>query len=103
MKSLPTRSGFHRLTPDQRQRLNDLLHQLNVEADHFLGYPCNRGFDYSPLYPFLCFPMNNVGDPFFNSNYHLNTHAFEREEVQFIARLMRASKVETDVWVSYQN
>ena len=69
---------------------------MEVEAGHFLGYPCTREFDYTPLYPFLAYLMNNVGDPFIKSNYHLNSHSFEREVIQFFAQLTRAD--EDGIW-----
>lgn len=84
------------LSSKQQQQLDDLLLKMEYEADHFLGYPCTREFDYTPLYAFLKYPMNNVGDPFVESNYHLNTHQFEREVVRFYADLTRARQDE--VW-----
>jgi histidine decarboxylase len=84
------------LTTQQQQRLQDLLAFVNQEAGHFLGYPCNRVFDYTPLYPFLSFPLNNVGDPFMPSRYHLNTHEFEREVIDFFAALTHAKPEE--IW-----
>lgn len=53
----------------------------------FLGYPCDAKFDYSPLYRFLEFPINNVGDPFEHSTYRLQTKEFEQEVLKFFARL----------------
>jgi histidine decarboxylase len=47
-------------------------------------------FDYRPLFRFLDYPINNVGDPFVPSNYHLNTHEFEREVVAAFERLTHA-------------
>ena len=72
------------MSPDQlserdRRRLDDLHVRLQREARRFVGYPCTALFDYSPLYRFLAFPANNIGDPYVPSNYHLNTHEFERE------------------------
>jgi len=55
---------------------------LQKEAQHFLGYPCTCKFDYSPLFKFLDLPMNNVGDPFINTLFHLNSHEFEREVLE---------------------
>ena len=83
------------LSLDQQQRLHDFLHTLQVEADHYLGYPCSREFDYSALFPFLSYPINNVGDPFVESNYHLNSQQFEREVIQFFIELTHASQHET--------
>jgi histidine decarboxylase len=68
-----------RLSAGDRRRLDDLYARLSAERDLFIGYPCTAKFDYTELYRFLAFPSNNVGDPFIESNYHLNTHDFERE------------------------
>jgi histidine decarboxylase len=84
------------LTHQQQQRLQDLLNSVAQEANYFLGYPCNRAFDYTPLYPFLSFPMNNVGDPFKPSRYHLSTLEFEREVIDFFSNLTHAKPEE--IW-----
>jgi len=39
--------------------------------------------------------MNNVGDPFEPSNFHLNTHEFEREVLSLFCELYKAEKEET--------
>jgi len=91
MNSIDDRLAHCKLAPDQQQRLQDSLSYMQKEADHFLGYPCTRVFDYSELYPFLALPMNNVGDPFLDSNYHLNTHEYEREVIAYFAELTGAS------------
>jgi histidine decarboxylase len=88
--------GSHPLQPDLQQRLNEFLQFLQVEAEHFLGYPCTRRFDYTPLYPFLGLPMNNLGDPFVESRYHLNSHEYEREVVRYFAGLTHANPDE--IW-----
>lgn len=79
--------GFKELEPDDNRRLTEFLAYMREEANHFLGYPCTREFDYSALYPFLGLPMNNVGDPFIESRYHLNSHEYEREVIAFFAEL----------------
>jgi histidine decarboxylase len=71
-------------------RLDRLYRTLKTEAQHFLGYPCNRQFNYEPLYLFLQFPLNNVGDPYLPSNYHLNTHDFECEVLDIFRQLTQA-------------
>ncbi len=91
MKSIHDRLGDCSLTSRQQQRLQDSFSYMQREADHFLGYPCTRVFDYSALYPFLSLPMNNVGDPFLDSNYHLNTHEYEREVIGYFSELLHAS------------
>ena len=88
MKSIQDRLGECKLPSAQQKCLQNTLSYTQQEADHFLGYPCTRVFDYSALYPFLSLPINNVGDPFLESNYHLNTHEYEREVIGFFAKLL---------------
>lgn len=78
------------LTEGDRRRLDDLDETLRREARQFLGYPCTAEFDYRPLFRFLAYPINNVGDPFVPSNYHLNTHEFEREVLEEFFELTHA-------------
>jgi histidine decarboxylase len=60
------------------------------------GYPTNQDFDYSELFPFLNYSINNVGDPFDKSNYRINTMEFEREVIHFFTELTQLPKEE--VW-----
>ena len=92
MKITSFHIGTRPLKQKQQKRLDAFLQQLRVDADHFLGYPCTREFDYSPLYPFLSMPLNNVGDPFIDSRYHLNTHEYEREVIAFFTELLHAKE-----------
>jgi histidine decarboxylase len=78
------------LSAADQQRLDDLHARLVEEYSRFLGYPVHGEFDYSPLFRFLSLPVNNVGDPFVPSNYHVNTHEFERELVRDFAHLTQA-------------
>ncbi len=81
--------------PHTQKRIDDLFDRLNDLSWHQIGYPTNQCFDYSPLYPFLRHSANNVGDPFHDSLYRVNTHEFEREVVTTFANLMRHSPDET--------
>ncbi len=67
------------------ERLDRLYEQLSLMTRVAIGYPCNQRFDYTPLYRFLRFAANNVGDPFSGSNFPLNTHDFEREVITSLA------------------
>ena len=93
----PSGSG-PRLAAADQGRLDDLFARLSELSPRSIGYPCNQVFDYSELFRFLRFVLNNVGDPFTGSNYRLNTHEFEREVVAEIARLTRAPQ---DDWWGY--
>jgi len=78
-----------RLSDDAEQKLEKLHQELIQHSKTFSGYPCNLDYDYSSLFRFLSFSINNVGDPFAGSNYKVNTHAFEREVIAFFAGLLK--------------
>ncbi len=78
------------LNNEEKQRLDDLYTHLSKMRGHHAGYPCNQLFDYSELYRFLEFSINNVGDPFRDTNFKLNTHEIERETIELFARLTHA-------------
>ncbi|MBN1589487.1 MAG: histidine decarboxylase [Pirellulales bacterium] len=84
------------LSREDQKRLDDLYEMIQHEADFFIGYPCNATFDYSPLFGFLSHPINNVGDPYVPSNFHLNTHSFEREVLDVFQKLTHIP--EEDAW-----
>ena len=71
-----------------QERLGALLRDFEERRDRFVGYPCNADFDYSALLPFMAYVANNVGDPFHDSNYQINTHEIEREVIGFFADVM---------------
>ena len=74
---------------DQRSaaRLDALYERLVSDREVSIGYPCSHQFDYTPLYRFMEFAVNNLGDPFSGSNVRMNTHDFEREVIMSFARL----------------
>jgi histidine decarboxylase len=86
------------LPKEDRAKLDELFERLSANRPRNVGYPCNQAFDYSELFRFLQFSMNNVGDPFTGSNYRLNTHDFEREVLQEFARFTQAPE---DDWWGY--
>ena len=72
-----------------QERLDRLLAEIKAASNQQVGYPGNQNFDYSPLLPFLKYSLNNIGDPFHDSNYWSNTHGIEREVITRFAALMR--------------
>ncbi len=84
-----------RLDASDRARLEAFDARMQAEVGRFLGYPCNAGFDYRELDRFLRYPMNNVGDPYVPSNYHANTHEFEREVLADFGRFTHAPEGQT--------
>lgn len=73
-----------------------LLEKLKNASDRFLGYPVSKDFDFSELYDFLKYPLNNLGDPFEDSTYKVHTHEMEREVIEFFAVFFRANP--KDYW-----
>ncbi len=71
-----------------RERLDALRDDFDALAKRQVGYPCNQDFDYSALLPFMQYCLNNVGDPFHDSNFRSNTHDVERDVVARFASLM---------------
>ncbi len=82
----------------QHRRLDRLYNDLCKARSTHAGYPCNMVFDYSELFRFLEFPINNVGDPFGSTNFKVNTHAIEREMIGFFADITKAPE---DNWWGY--
>ena len=74
--------------PLTRAHLDALKREFEELAQRQVGYPCNQSFDYSELTPFLEYTLNNVGDPFHDSNFRSNTHEIEREVIARFASLM---------------
>jgi len=85
-----------RLLKTDQDRLDDLYRRLCEIGPRTIGYPCNQAWDYSELFRFLNFSINNVGDPFEGSNYRMNTHDFECEVLEKFAQYTRADR--NDFW-----
>jgi len=86
------------LSAQDLERLESFLGELEGYAGSALGYPAAFDIRYETLIPFLSYGLNNVGDPFIDGSYRLNTHAFEREVLEFFARMTRAPQ---DQWWGY--
>jgi histidine decarboxylase len=78
------------------QKLKKLKENIINARNSFLGYPVSKDFDYSDLDSFLEYPINNLGDPFEDCTYKVQTHDLEKEVVGFFAKLYRAQP--TDYW-----
>jgi histidine decarboxylase len=86
------------LDPHDRERLDALYNRMLDANETSLGYPSAKDFEYGDLDRFLKFPINNIGDPFAEGTYRVETREFEREVVQFFADLFRAPQ---DDWWGY--
>lgn len=86
----PQSGMAYQLPAPQQARLDQLFQKLAGQRNHFAGYPVTTDLDYGELWRFLEFPLNNVGDPFRDGTYGLQTHEFEREVVRWFADLLHA-------------
>ena len=71
-------------------RLEALYQEIASQVKTFIGYPCTSIFDYEPLFRFLHYPINNVGDPFAPTTFRLTTKSIEREVLAWFAELTHA-------------
>lgn len=81
-----------------KDQLQVYLNTIKQRAKSFIGYPASVDFNYSELYPLLSYSLNNVGDPFVESNCDMHSKQFEREVLHFFANLFNAPK---DNWWGY--
>lgn len=58
------------------------------------GYPYNLDFDYGALSQLQHFSINNLGDPFIESNYGVHSRQFEVGVLDWFARLWEIEKEE---------
>ncbi|KAH7299755.1 hypothetical protein KP509_24G027200 [Ceratopteris richardii] len=61
---------------------------------YHLGYPYNLDFDYGALAQLQHFSINNLGDPFIESNYGVHSRQFEVGVLDWFARLWELEKEE---------
>ena len=69
---------------------------LRKHLDNFLGYPCNTSYDYSEVFDYFKLNINNVGCPYTNGTYKVNSKDMEQDVILFFANLW-GIKIE-DTW-----
>ncbi|GAQ86494.1 serine decarboxylase [Klebsormidium nitens] len=69
---------------------------LEERTRHHLGYPYNLEFDYGALSQLQGYSINNLGDPFIESNYGVHSRQFEVGVLDWFARLWEIEK--DDYW-----
>ncbi|KAJ1402294.1 Pyridoxal-phosphate binding site [Sesbania bispinosa] len=65
---------------------------LTERTKYHLGYPYNLDFDYGALSQLQHFSINNLGDPFIESNYGVHSRQFEVGVLDWFARLWELEK-----------
>jgi histidine decarboxylase len=81
-----------------KDQLQVYLNTVKQKAQNFIGYPAAVDYNYSELYPLLSYTLNNVGDPFVESNCGMHSKQFERDVLEFFAGQFKAPK---DNWWGY--
>ncbi len=73
--------------------IESLYKKFKKASKEMAGYPVAQFFDYSKLFHFLHFHINNIGDPIHDhSVYKINTHGIEKEVIDEFAELFHAPK-----------
>ncbi|CAL0306116.1 unnamed protein product [Lupinus luteus] len=65
---------------------------LTEKTKYHLGYPYNLDFDYGALSQLQHFSINNLGDPFIESNYRVHSRQFEVGVLDWFAHLWELEK-----------
>ncbi len=72
------------------QSLKKIYHYLTLQQKEFLGYQVIEKQDFDRLQPYLDMCINNIGDPFVDGFYTLNSKSAERGVMDFFASLWHA-------------
>lgn len=102
--SLPVSYKINRLLPDISQTdvnkvtniLTNFREDLVDKSKYHLGYPYNFSFNYEEIKNMFDISINNLGDPFKESNYAIHSRAFEIAVLDWFAELWNISK--NDYW-----
>ncbi|KAG2498397.1 hypothetical protein HYH03_003656 [Edaphochlamys debaryana] len=70
--------------PRVLERFESLMQE---RTKHHLGYPYNLSYDGSDLWPLQQYSINNLGDPYIESNYGIHSRPFEVAVVEWFCRL----------------
>ncbi|GFH09801.1 uncharacterized protein HaLaN_05011 [Haematococcus lacustris] len=68
--------------------------KLQERTAHHMGYPYNLDFDYGALEGLVKYSINNLGDPFIESNYGVHSREFEVGVLNWFARLWEIDEEE---------
>ncbi|HBB31152.1 MAG TPA: histidine decarboxylase [Cyanobacteria bacterium UBA8803] len=71
------------------EEISALLNQVVRQSTLHTGYPFNLNYDYTPLCNFWQYSVINLGDPFSESNYKVDSKKLEQEVLFFFAKLYK--------------
>lgn len=76
------------------ETLSKYMKKLAERTTHHMGYPYNLDFDYGALDGLNKYSINNLGDPFIESNYGVHSREFEVGVLNWFARLWEIEEEE---------
>lgn len=93
--STPVTSSSQRILADINNTMfsdiSDILDEykgfLQIQSKNHMGYPYNLDINYDDLIDIKNFSINNLGDPFIESNYGVHSRCFEIAVLDWFANL----------------
>lgn len=76
--------------------LRELYSRLKTDSGRMIGYPGTRLVDFSSIYPFMDFFLNNIGDPYTANTFRIHTHDIECEVISWFKKILHADR--QNVW-----
>ena len=85
----PSEDSAGREALDQRVSalISEYTAHLEERTNHHLGYPYNLDFDFKKLEKVQKYSVNNLGDPFVESNYGVHSRKFEIGVLEWFAKV----------------
>lgn len=84
---IPTTEAERENSTNETDILQAYDHFLKSRSSVHFGYPYNLMYNHEELYPFMRYSINNLGDPFVQSNYGVHSRQFECSVIDFFANL----------------
>jgi len=82
--------SYKKISKDKKLEILDSFEDYIKDRTKFhLGYPYNLDFEYEDLSRFFKYSINNLGDPFNESNYGVHSRQFELEILKFFSTLWK--------------
>jgi len=81
---------------DAKNLIKEYHQHLIEKTNNHMGYPYNLDFDYTLLNELRDFSINNLGDPFIESNYGVHSRSFEIAVLDWFADLWQINR--EDYW-----
>lgn len=70
-----------------QNRITKYKELINERASNLMGYPESGYFDYAPLRDFMDYNIDNLGDPYSDLLYGVNSCEFEKEVISYFSNM----------------